>query len=101
MPNTAIKIRNTKDGLATIYKMEPALPVEGGEVEYLIYRLVVDEETYGGMIAPVRVTTLTACAPTETGYKENKGLFLRRHDGQKLSVDKALGLIGYTIKKGE
>jgi hypothetical protein len=98
---TATKVRKTKDGSGTIYKLEPALVVEGGEVEYITYYLCVNKETYGGMIAPVKVTIVVASAPSETGYKENKGLFSRRYEGKKLSVDKALGLIGYTIKKGE
>ena len=35
MPNTAIKIRKTKKGNGTIYKLEPALVVEYGVVEYV------------------------------------------------------------------
>lgn len=98
---TATKVRKTKDGSGTIYKLEPALVVEGGKVEYITYNLCVDNKTYGGMIAPVKVTTIVACAPSETGYKKNSTLFSRRYDGKKLSADKALGLIGYIIKKGE
>lgn len=99
MPNTAIKIRKTKDGSGTIYKLEPALVVENGEVEYVIHNCISNSETYGGMISPVRVTLVTACAPSETGYKKNSTLFSRRYDGKKLSAEKAIGLIGYTITK--
>ena len=95
MPNTAIKIRKTKSGKGVIYKLEPALAVESGLVEYVIYECISNPQTYGGLISPVKVTTITACVPSETGYKANSRLFIRRYDGKKLSAQKAFEQIGY------
>jgi hypothetical protein len=96
MPNTAIKIRKTKDGKGAIYKLEPAMAVESGLVEYVTYKCFYNPETYGGLISPVKVTILTACVPTENGYKAKSDLLSRRYDGKKLSAQKTLELIGYT-----
>lgn len=95
MPNTAIKIRKTKSGLGTIYKLEPAMVVESGVVEYVIYECVSGSPTYGGMVSPVKVTTIVACVPSETGYNTKRALFSRRYDGKKLSAQKAFEQIGY------
>jgi hypothetical protein len=97
MPNTAIKIRKTKKGNGTIYKLEPALVVEYGVVEYVIYECISNSQTYGGMISPVKVTTLVACVPSESGYDTKRELLSRRYDGKKLSAQKAFTQIGYTV----
>jgi hypothetical protein len=96
MPNTAIKIRKTKSGRGVIYKLEPALVTESGPVEYVIYECISNPQTYGGMISPVKVTTLVACVPSENGYDTKRALFSRRYDGKRLSVQKAFEQIGYS-----
>jgi hypothetical protein len=94
---TATKVRKTKDRSGTIYKLEPALVVEGGEVEYVIYSYIPRREPVEGFLVFPSVTLLIACVPSGDVFKRRSGLFARSVEGTKLSPEKALGFVGYTI----
>lgn len=94
---TATKVRKTKDGSGTIYKLEPALVVEGGEVEYIIHSYIPTRDDYDGFLVLPETTILIACVPSSKGFARRYGLLAREFQLRKLSADKALKLIGYTV----
>lgn len=94
---TATKVRKTKDGEGTIYKLEPALTVENGTVEYIIHSYIPSRDLYDGFIVLPQATILVACVPTDKGFGRRFGLFARDFQLRKLSAEKALHLIGYTV----
>lgn len=98
MPNMAIKIRKTKDGEGTIYKLEPPMNTEGGAVEYVIYKHLPVKSVIDGFMAWPAVTSLIAAVQTETGYKTKYALFARSYENQKLTAQKMLSQIGYSTK---
>ena len=94
---TATKVRKTKDGSGTIYKLEPALVVESGEVEYVIHSYVLPRDDFGGFLVLPETTLLIACVPSSKGFARKYGLLAREFQLRKLSAEKALKLIGYTV----
>ncbi len=97
MPNTAVKIRKTKDGEGTIYKLEPSLVTENGTVEYVIYKKLEQRNLFDLISLPA-TTTLIACVQTEKGFKRQYDLFNRIYEYQNITAQKAFGLIGYSVK---
>jgi hypothetical protein len=95
---TATKVRKTKDGSGTIYKLEPALVVESAEVEYVIYSHIPRREPFEGFLVLPATTLLVACVPSGDVFKRKSAIFTRSFEMTKLSAEKALGLIGYTVK---
>lgn len=94
---TATKVRKTKDGSGTIYKLEPALVVENGTVEYIIYSYIPKRDPYEGFLVFPQVTTLVACVPSDKGFGKKFGLFARQYEHKKLTARQALKFIGYTV----
>lgn len=93
---TATKVRKTKDGEGTIYKLEPALTVENGTVEYIIHKYIPSELVVEFLRLP-EVTLLVACVPTEKGFGQRRTLFSREFHFIGRTAEKAFHLIGYTV----
>lgn len=94
---TATKVRKTKDGSGTIYKLEPALTVENGTVEYIIHSYIPTRDDFGGLLVLPETTILIACVPSSKGFSRKYSLLAREFQFRKLSASKALKLIGYTV----